>query len=42
MNNTNYGKKKEKLRKRIKVKLVSNEKYYLKCKSEARYVAQNI
>ena len=42
MNNVIYGKAIENLRKRIDVKLVNNEKYYLKYTSEASYMSRKI
>ena len=37
-----YGKTMEKLRSRIDVKLVNNEKYYLKCTSKASYMSHKV
>ena len=45
MNNSIYRKKKKKiksLRNRIDVKLVSNEKHYLKCTSKPSYMSHKI
>ena len=39
MNNAIYGKRMENLRNRIEVKLVKNEKDYLKCTSKSRYMS---
>ena len=40
--NSVYGKTKENLRKRINVRLVSNEKDFLKCTSKPTHIAQKI
>ena len=42
MINSVYGKTKENLRKRINVRLVNNEKYFLKCTSKSTHIAQKI
>ena len=42
MNNVIYVKSMENLRKRIDVKLVSNEKNYLKCTSKPSYMSHKI
>ena len=42
MNNTIYGKTMENLRNRIHVKLVNNEKDYLKCTSKPSYMSHKI
>ena len=42
MINSVYGKTKENLRKRINVRLVNNEKYFLKCTSKSTHIVQKI
>ena len=42
MINSVYGKTKENLRKRINVRLVNNERDFLKCTNKATYIAQKI
>ena len=42
MNNAIYEKRKENLRNRINVKLVNNEKDYLKCTSKPGYMLHKI
>ena len=42
MNNAIYGKSVENLRNRINVKLVNNEKGYLKCTSKPSYISRKI
>ena len=42
MNNAIFGETMEKLRNRIDVKLVNNEKDYLKCKSKPSYMSLKI
>ena len=42
MNNSIYGKTMENLRKKIKVRLVNNEKDYKKCASKPSFVSQKI
>ena len=42
MNNSIFGKTMENLRKRISVKLVNDDKYYVKCISKPSFVSQKI